>query len=152
MSSPFGQRVTTIRPQATEDRAVTMKFVDSRIASRLRIARHEAGLSQEAVGKAIGLTFQQVQKYEKGSNRISPGKLAVLAQLYNKPISWFYQGLEDTTAATPPGLIELVLENRGGKRLLESYLAASPEDQAIAIDVVECFARRADRRMAQAAE
>lgn len=141
-----------LAPQATRDRAVTMKFVDSRIASRLRIARHEAGMSQEAVGKAIGLTFQQVQKYEKGSNRISPGKLAVLAQLYGKPISWFYQGLEDTTAATPPGLIELVLENRGGKRLIENYLAASPEDQVIAIDVVECFARRAARRMAQAAE
>jgi transcriptional regulator with XRE-family HTH domain len=141
-----------LAPQATRDRAVTVKFVDSRIASRLRIARHEAGMSQETVGKAIGLTFQQVQKYEKGSNRISPGKLAVLAQLYNKPISWFYQGLEDTTAATPPGLIELVLENRGGKRLIENYLAASPEDQVIAIDVVECFARRAARRMAQAAE
>lgn len=152
MSFPFGQRTAAGLPQATKDRAVTMKFVDSRIASRLRIARHEAGLSQEAVGKALGLTFQQVQKYEKGSNRISPGKLAVLAELYGKPIAWFYQGLENATSATPPGLVELVLENRGGKRLLESFLAASPEDQVIAIDVVECFARRAARQMAQAAE
>lgn len=141
-----------LAPQATKDRAVTMKFVDSRIASRLRIARHEAGLSQDTVGKALGLTFQQVQKYEKGSNRISPGKLAVLAEIYGKPIAWFYQGLEGTTSATPPGLVELVLENRGGKRLLENFLAASAEDQVIAIDVVECFARRAARRMAQAAE
>lgn len=152
MSSPFGQRAAAGLPQATKDHIVTMHYVEGRIAARLRVARHEAGLSQEQVAGALGLSFQQVQKYEKGKNRISPGRLVVLAEIYGKPVTWFYEDLRQVPCATPRGLVEQVLDNRGGKLLLEAYLASSEEDQAIAIDVVQCFARRAARRMAQAAE
>lgn len=130
-----------LTPKATKDRIATIKFIDARIASRLRVARHESGLSQEIVGEAIGVSFQQIQKYEKGSNRISPGKLAVLAELYGKPVAWFYQGLQNATQALPPDLVEQVLETRGGKRLLEAYLAASPTDQTIAVNVVELVSK-----------
>ncbi len=66
--------------------------VDAYVAKRLRGARLEAGLTQEIVGKELGLTFQQLQKYEKGSNRISAGRLASLARIYRKPIGWFFEG------------------------------------------------------------
>lgn len=66
---------------------------DQIIAKRLRAARKAVGLSQGAAGKALGVTFQQVQKQENGSNRISAGGLAVLAELYKKPVEWFYESL-----------------------------------------------------------
>ena len=64
--------------------------IDLHVARRLQAARKEAGISQEAAAAHIELTFQQVQKYERGKNRISAGKLAALAELYKKPIAWFF--------------------------------------------------------------
>jgi transcriptional regulator with XRE-family HTH domain len=64
--------------------------VDGEVAKRLRSLRHRAGLTQEKAAEAIGLTFQQLQKYEKGTNRISSGKLAALAQLYKVPVATFF--------------------------------------------------------------
>jgi transcriptional regulator with XRE-family HTH domain len=63
---------------------------DLEVAKRVRSLRHRASLSQEQVAEALGITFQQVQKYEKGMNRISPGRLAALAALFNVPVALFF--------------------------------------------------------------
>jgi transcriptional regulator with XRE-family HTH domain len=68
---------------------------DKHVGKRLLAARVDAGLSQTDAGDHLKITFQQVQKYENGMNRISAGKLWMLAQLYNKPVSWFFEGLSD---------------------------------------------------------
>lgn len=60
------------------------------IARRLRLARQAAGITQEAMGELLGLTFQQVQKYEKGTNRISAGRLSLVAEITGKDVAWFY--------------------------------------------------------------
>ncbi len=52
------------------------------------------GMSQEALGEQLGLTFQQIQKYEKGSNRIGASRLYQIAQTLNVPVDYFYEGLE----------------------------------------------------------
>ncbi len=70
------------------------------VGSRLRHMRHLLGRSQTDVANAIGITFQQLQKYEKGSNRISAGRLHQLAVEYSCPVSWFF-GEYDNTAANP---------------------------------------------------
>jgi transcriptional regulator with XRE-family HTH domain len=64
--------------------------IDRHISSRLRIARHESGGSQVSSAETLGITFQQIQKYESGKNRISAGRLFELAELYGKPIEWFF--------------------------------------------------------------
>ena len=64
--------------------------IDLYIAQRLKAARKAAGLSQSDAGNRLGLAFQQIQKYEKGSNRISAGALAALAEYYAQPIAWFF--------------------------------------------------------------
>ena len=61
---------------------------------RLRIARRELKLSQEKLANKAGLSFQQIQKYEKGVNRVSAGRLHEFAQLLDKPITWFYEDIE----------------------------------------------------------
>jgi len=70
--------------------------VDIHVGQRLRVRRSLLGLSQEKLAEAIGLTFQQIQKYERGLNRISAGRLYRFSQILQVPITYFYEkvGLE----------------------------------------------------------
>lgn len=68
--------------------------VDEHIAKKLRQFRLAAGLSQEKLGELTGVTFQQIQKYEKAKNRVSASKLFEFAQLLERPIGDFYSGLK----------------------------------------------------------
>src|SRR5438128_11661662 len=63
--------------------------VDIRVGARLRLRRNMLGLSQEKLGEAIGLTFQQVQKYERGASRIGASRLYELSRVLDVPISFF---------------------------------------------------------------
>src|SRR5215207_246873 len=66
--------------------------VDKHVGSRVRMRRLMLSLSQEKLGDALGLTFQQVQKYEKGSNRIGASRLQQLALILQVPVSFFFEG------------------------------------------------------------
>ena len=76
--------------------------IDIQVGNRVRIRRMLIGMSQERLGDLLGLTFQQVQKYEKGVNRIGAGRLFEVSRILNVPIDFFYEGLN----ATQPGLNE----------------------------------------------
>ena len=75
---------------AFDDR--TPNPVDIHVGNRVRLRRKVLGLSQSDLGEALGLTFQQVQKYERGSNRISASKLFQAAQALKVPASYFFEG------------------------------------------------------------
>lgn len=75
--------------------------IDHIVGQRLRWRRRELKLTQEQLGEVLGLTFQQVQKYEKGTNRISAGRLFEMASALNVPITYFYEGVEDYLEAAP---------------------------------------------------
>jgi transcriptional regulator with XRE-family HTH domain len=66
--------------------------VDKYVGSRVRMRRVLLGMSQEKLGEALGLTFQQVQKYEKGTNRISASRLQEISKILNVPPSFFFDG------------------------------------------------------------
>jgi transcriptional regulator with XRE-family HTH domain len=65
--------------------------VDTHVGSRVRLRRMLIGMSQERLGELLGLTFQQVQKYEKGVNRIGAGRLFDIARILGVPIDYFYE-------------------------------------------------------------
>lgn len=77
--------------------------VDVFVGQRLRELRMLAGLSQSDVASALGLTFQQLQKYERGFNRVSASRLFKLAQFFRVPVSVFFEGLEERHAAQEAG-------------------------------------------------
>ena len=66
--------------------------IDRHVGSRVRMRRMLASVSQEKLGEALGLTFQQVQKYEKGANRISASRLQNIAKILGVPVSFFFEG------------------------------------------------------------
>ena len=72
--------------------------IDVFVGSRVRLRRLMVGMSQEALADRLGVTFQQVQKYEKGTNRISASRLQAIAEVFRVPPSFFFQ---DEDSATP---------------------------------------------------
>ena len=72
--------------------------IDIEIGSRVRMRRISVGMSQEKLGDMLGLTFQQVQKYEKGTNRISVGRLVDIAKILGVDIHFFFDGVKSGKA------------------------------------------------------
>src|ERR1051326_3380144 len=67
-------------------------LIDVEVGQRIRIQRLAAGLSQSELAERIGVTFQQVQKYEKGMNRVGAGRLTMIARVLNVPVGSFFDG------------------------------------------------------------
>lgn len=78
------------------------KDIDTHVGKRLRMRRTMLGLSQEALAKAVGITFQQVQKYEKGANAMNANRLYEFAKCMNIPVAYFFEGLEAIIPAEKP--------------------------------------------------
>ena len=76
--------------------------VDIHVGARVRLRRTLLGMSQEKLGEAIGLTFQQVQKYERGANRIGSSRLYDLSRVLDVPVAFFFDDMPDTVAASSP--------------------------------------------------
>ena len=71
--------------------------MDLHVGSRVRLRRMMLSISQDKLGDALGLTFQQVQKYEKGTNRIGAGRLFHMSKILNVPINFFYEDFGNET-------------------------------------------------------
>ena len=81
---------------------------DKHVGSRVRMRRMMLGMSQEKLGDALGLTFQQVQKYEKGTNRIGASRLQQISQILQVPVAFFFEGapIISSEHAPSPGMHE----------------------------------------------
>src|SRR6266704_1067410 len=77
--------------------------IDVHVGSRIRLRRTLLGLSQERLGDALGLTFQQVQKYERGANRVGASRLFDLSRVLDVPISFFFDDMPETLSASYSG-------------------------------------------------
>jgi transcriptional regulator with XRE-family HTH domain len=87
--------------------------VDQHVGRMLRFRRRELDISQEALAERLGVTFQQVQKYERGANRISAGRLYELAKVLETNIPFFFKGYEDVSRAVRRGMAEESAEFAG---------------------------------------
>jgi transcriptional regulator with XRE-family HTH domain len=114
--------------------------IDAFISVKLRAARKQSGLSQNDAAEALGVSFQQIQKYEKGTNRISVGSLFTLASLYKLPASWFFDGLQNNPQATSDVSTKLLAQPHGAE-LAESFLAIkSASGRAAVVQAAAAFA------------
>src|SRR3954462_10374820 len=84
-------------------RTQTPNPIDVRVGARLRLRRSMLGLSPAKLGEAIGLTFQQVQKYERGANRIGASRLHELSRVLDVPVSFFFDNMDPVRAPAIPG-------------------------------------------------
>ena len=93
--------------------------IDIHVGSRIRLRRTMLGMSQEKLGEALGITFQQIQKYEKGTNRISAGRLQRIAAILEVPVSVFFADA-NPPAGGAESLFDLV-DTGSALRLLRAY-------------------------------
>lgn len=97
-AAPARQVKTRRRPTVAENGPLA---VDVHVGSRVRLARLLAGRSQSWLGEQVGLTFQQIQKYERGANRVSCSMLSEFAEALERPIAWFFADGEDGIPEQP---------------------------------------------------
>jgi transcriptional regulator with XRE-family HTH domain len=102
---------------------------DKYVGSRVRMRRMMLGMSQTKLGDALGLTFQQVQKYEKGANRIGASRLQQLSQILQVSISFFFEGApglngqpESAKNAPMPSYVSDFLASTNGLRLTGAFM------------------------------
>src|SRR3979409_1335601 len=96
--------------------------IDKHVGSRLRMRRMMLGMSQEKLGEAFGLTFQQVQKYERGMNRMGASRLQHAADILGVPVSYFFEGGPFNSASNlSPSYIDDFGANPDGSRLAKAF-------------------------------
>ena len=102
--------------------------IDKHVGSRVRMRRMMVAMSQEKLGDALGLTFQQVQKYEKGTNRIGASRLQQISHILQVPVAFFFEGAPvlasgaaDLTGAPSPSYVSDFLATSDGLALTKSF-------------------------------
>ncbi len=132
-----------------ERRARRANPIDAHVGGRVRLRRMLLGLSQERLAEQLGLTFQQVQKYEKGINRIGASRLFELAKLLSVPVQFFYEDAPSGEPGTNSGLAESTGENyivdflnsREGLELNRAFLRiADPKVRRSLIELMRSLA------------
>jgi transcriptional regulator with XRE-family HTH domain len=104
--------------------------IDRHVGSRVRMRRMMLGMSQEKLGDALGLTFQQVQKYEKGANRIGASRLQQISQILQVPVSFVFEGVptqriergEGFSEAPSPAYVSDFLATSDGLALTKAFV------------------------------
>ncbi|HYC99268.1 helix-turn-helix transcriptional regulator [Brevundimonas sp.] len=112
--------------------------VDRFVGERLRTARLQRGMSQTELGQAMNLSFQQIQKYERGANRISASMLVRAARALGWPVADFFP--PEDLDLTSPERVELGAI-RGGAALADCFLKMAPAHRTVLLQVAEAFAR-----------
>ena len=111
--------------------------VDAHVGERVRMRRKLLGVSQDQLADSLGLTFQQVQKYERGANRISASKLFRIAEILSIDVAYFFDGLPDPIeGAGPDGAVAHVHE------VMQAFLQTSE-----GVELAEIFPRVASGRV-----
>jgi transcriptional regulator with XRE-family HTH domain len=121
--------------------------IDIHVGGRIRLRRNMLGLSQEKLGESLGITFQQIQKYEKGTNRVGASRLQAIASILEVPVAFFFEDAPGGPAAE--GLSEEsqttyvvdFLSSTEGLRLNRAFVRISdPKVRAKIIDLVRALA------------
>ena len=134
--------------------------IDAHVGSRVRLRRMLLGMSQEKLGEQLGLTFQQVQKYEKGVNRIGASRLFDLAQILGVPVQFFYEEAPASQAShseAAPGFAERPAESyvidflasREGLELNKAFMRiGDPRTRRAIVELVRALAGEEGREPA----
>ncbi len=119
--------------------------IDKHVGSRVRMRRMMLSMSQEKLGNALGLTFQQVQKYEKGTNRIGASRLQQISQILQVPVAFFFEGAptlhsgSNTIKDAPsPAYVADFLASSDGLALTKAFMRIKqPKLRRRIVDLVE---------------
>ncbi|MBB4268188.1 helix-turn-helix domain-containing protein [Roseospira visakhapatnamensis] len=111
--------------------------IDSHVGRRMRLRRAVLGKSQDQVARALGVSFQQVQKYERGSNRISASRLFDVARCLDVPVGYFFDDLADDAVAARDQEVKVAFAND-----LVPEAGDDPMTRTETLDLIDAYYRR----------
>lgn len=127
--------------------------IDIHVGSRIRLRRTMLGMSQEKLGEALGITFQQIQKYEKGTNRVGASRLQNISAILNVPVSFFFEDAPGDSASGVSGMAEAsssnyvvdFLSSSEGLQLNRAFVKiGDPKVRRKLVDLVKALAAEAE--------
>lgn len=127
--------------------------IDIHVGSRIRLRRTMLGMSQEKLGEALGITFQQIQKYEKGTNRVGASRLQNISTILNVPVSFFFEDAPGDPSTAQPGMAEAnssnyvvdFLSSSEGLQLNRAFIKIpDPKVRRKLVDLVKSLASEPD--------
>lgn len=127
--------------------------IDIHVGSRVRLRRTMLGMSQEKLGESLGITFQQIQKYEKGTNRVGASRLQNISSILNVPVSFFFEDAPGDQANTQTGFAEAsssnyvvdFLSSSEGLQLNRAFVRiGDPKVRRKLVDLVKALAAEAE--------
>ena len=127
--------------------------IDIHVGSRIRLRRTMLGMSQEKLGESLGIAFQQIQKYEKGTNRVGASRLQNISAILNVPVSFFFEDAPGDQAGGTPGMAEAsssnyvvdFLSSAEGLQLNRAFVKiADPKVRRRLVDLVKALAAEGD--------
>lgn len=122
--------------------------IDKHVGSRVRMRRMMISMSQEKLGEQLGITFQQIQKYEKGTNRIGASRLQQIANVLGVPVAFFFEGAPTPQGTAPgsfrespsPAYVSDFLATSDGLALVKSFMRVrDPKVRRRIVDLVEAI-------------
>jgi transcriptional regulator with XRE-family HTH domain len=121
--------------------------VDTLVGQNIRICRLQRGLSQTELGQRIGVTFQQVQKYEKGANRVGASRLTQIADTLQVPLPTLFDGASTVEQVEPGASPRFLLSKPHSLRLLQAFDKVKDDGTRMALlEVIECLARTGSQK------
>ena len=123
--------------------------IDVHVGKRIRVRRKDVRVSQEKLAEQLGLTFQQIQKYERGSNRVSASKLYEIARALQASIEYFFRGLDDSSGAlrgveendAQPFVHDFITTAEGQDLVGEFTKIRDPQVRKQVLDLIKSLAR-----------
>jgi transcriptional regulator with XRE-family HTH domain len=134
--SPLGEAVAGDRGEGPHP-------VDRHVGLRIRMRRKEIGVSQERLAESLGITFQQVQKYERGANRVSASKLWEIAAALKTTVAYFYEGLGDNEPAQADAKQSFMLSGEGLELMANFPRISEPGVRRKIVELVRAVADEA---------
>lgn len=102
--------------------------IDQLVGRNIRVLRLKEGMSQTALANALGITFQQVQKYENGTNRVGSGRLFKIADVFKLPVAAFFEGAKDCQSDSAAKLPSALLAERYALRVIQAFCSITDEE------------------------
>lgn len=122
--------------------------VDRHVGAAIRLRRRFLNLSQEHLARQLGLTFQQIQKYERGSNRVSASKLHKIAEVLKVPVAYFFEGIPGAEGASEETdeqkRVRDFLNSRDAVELTDLWTQVSPKARRAVLSVLRAMTDQAD--------
>ena len=122
------------------DEAARRHPVDRHVGTRIRQARKERGVSQERLAELLEITFQQVQKYERGVNRVSASRLWLISEALDVAPAYFFEGLSEPSREAGVSALPALIGSPEGAELARLVLALPRHKQRLALELIRAVA------------